>query len=154
MLQNVLLQRGQQPAKGASPVSFSREGVWFKKAETLELNSYYLLTNFCIMSWQQRKFQIQGCCWLRDCNTIVRSGADLSRPICHSTGEDYRAMLPIKLKGSDGSQEFLPLFLEASVSCSQELVQTRSRITSSLAGRIVQPWSAPSPPPALQNTML
>lgn len=69
-------------------------------------------------------------------------------------------MLPIMLKGLDGSQEFLPLFLKVSVSCSQELVLTRSRITSSCtsAGRNVQlwnvqPWSALSPPPALKNTL-
>lgn len=64
-------------------------------------------------------------------------------------------MLPIMLKGLDGSQEFLPLFLKVSVSCSQELVLTRSRFTSSCtsAGRNVQPWSALSPPPALKNTL-
>lgn len=64
-------------------------------------------------------------------------------------------MLPIMLKGLDGSQEFLPLFLKVSVNCSQELVLTRSRITSSCtsAGRNVQPWSALSPPPALKNTL-
>lgn len=64
-------------------------------------------------------------------------------------------MLPVMLKGLDGRQEFLPLSLKAGVSCSQELVQTRSRITSSwtLAGRNVQPWSALSPSPALQNIL-
>lgn len=70
VLQNVLLQRGQQPAKEANPVSPSREIVWFK-LETLELNSYHLLSNLCTMSWQQRSFpfQMQGCCWLRDSAT-------------------------------------------------------------------------------------
>lgn len=64
-------------------------------------------------------------------------------------------MLPIMLKGLDSRQELFPLSLKAGVSCSQELLQTRSRITSSwtLAGRNVQPWPALSPSPALQNTL-
>lgn len=79
MLQNVLLQRGQQPAKGTNPVSPSRESVWFKKSETLELNNYHLLSNLCTMSWQQRSFhfQIQGCCWLR---TLQHNCEIKSRP--------------------------------------------------------------------------
>lgn len=138
---------GPAASQGSQPcLTFQGECGWFKKAENWELNSYHLLGNLCILSWQQNSFPFI-CKVAAGWGTLQYSCEIKSRPEethLPQHSENYRAMLPITLKGLDGNQEFLPLSLKASVRPSQELVLTRSRIKSSLAGSNVQPQSAPS----------